>query len=566
MDIIVSQIVINKLAEVGTITAFDGQYITVAYNDRTAKFMADAFEKGHIRYLNEDLQKKVEESIAQAKREVAQKAEEARIAAERAKEEKKTKAALACSPSKAITIESSVLLIDPVPVYLTSVKKNDRLLVQEIFDECDKDTAALFVSFQPKMVYPKFTSRSRSKYGVGFLTKYKDAYVFRVFSRNDVYKRRVSSGVTVLESNTAEVLRVLQVNGKLYHFSKNISFSLGHYNNTTANGKWCGSDMGSSVFLNEVICNCDCGYLNGHITDQQINTEAFLFINLLFLALVNNKVEIAFKNKAFASTYRIDNFADYLEGFTSKQIDLASKNDVLHALPFIKQFGVSDIAILRDLDSVMYKIHYGDSVHDYLERMFVRLGLDCADLNRRLMSFVKNVEHFNAAVYFDYLQELNRQPAVGLTIQDLFDKNYVERHDTLLRERVERSQEISFQQEQKENEEYIKAAKDLSWIDREENGYFITVPKTIMDFKVEGPGQHNCVYKLGYYRHVVNHRSIIVFLRQEKTAPYVTIEYDYQTFAVRQALGKYNKRIDPELYDYVVKLGKQLYYERHTHQ
>lgn len=89
MDIIVSQIVINKLAEVGTITAFDGQYITVAYNDRTAKFMADAFEKGHIRYLNEDLQKKVEESIAQAKREVAQKAEEARIAAERAKEEKK---------------------------------------------------------------------------------------------------------------------------------------------------------------------------------------------------------------------------------------------------------------------------------------------------------------------------------------------------------------------------------------------------------------------------------------------------------------------------------------------
>jgi hypothetical protein len=87
-----------------------------------------------------------------------------------------------------------------------------------------------------------------------------------------------------------------------------------------------------------------------------------------------------------------------------------------------------------------------------------------------------------------------------------------------------------------------------------------------MDFKIEGAGQHNCVYKLRYYRHVVNRRSIIVFLRQEKTAPYVTIEYDYQTFAVRQALGKYNKRIDPELYQYVVKLGKQLYYERHTQQ
>lgn len=566
MDIIVGEFVVNKLAEVGTITAFDGQYITVEYQSRTAKFLTNVFEQGHIRYVNAELQKKTEERIAQAKSEAAQKAEETIIAAEKVKQVPKVQAAKASAASDAITIESSELLINPAPVHLNSVHKNDRQLVQEIFDECEKDTQNLYTSFQPKMVYPKFTSRSRSKYGIGFLSKYKDTYVFRVFSRNDVYKKRVNSGVTVLESNTAEVLRVLQVNGKLYHFSKNISFSLGHYNNTTANGKWCGSNMGANVFLNEVICNCDCGYLNGHITDKRINTEAFLFINLLFLALVNNKAEIVFKNKAFASTYRIGNFADYLEGFTSRQIDLASKNDVLHALPFIKQFGISDIELLRDLDSVMYKIRYGDSVHDCLERMFARLGLGCADLDRRLMNFVKDVEHFNAAVYFDYLQELNRQPAIGLTIQDLFDKNYVARHDALLREQAERNQKISFQQEQKENAEYTKAAKDLSWIDREENGYFITVPKTIMDFKVEGAGQHNCVYKLRYYRQVVKHSSIIVFLRQEKDIPYVTIEYDYQTFAVRQALGKYNKRIDPELYDYVVMLGKQLYYERHTHQ
>ena len=45
MEIIVGEVIVNKLAEVGTITAFDGQYITVAYNDRTATFVADAFEK-----------------------------------------------------------------------------------------------------------------------------------------------------------------------------------------------------------------------------------------------------------------------------------------------------------------------------------------------------------------------------------------------------------------------------------------------------------------------------------------------------------------------------------------
>ena len=57
-----------------------------------------------------------------------------------------------------------------------------------------------------------------------------------------------------------------------------------------------------------------------------------------------------------------------------------------------------------------------------------------------------------------------------------------------------------------------------------------------------------------------------MFLRQENDKPYVTIEFDYHTFEVLQALGKYNKTIDPDLYQYVVDLGKQLYYEKHTHQ
>ena len=62
-----------------------------------------------------------------------------------------------------IPVESSVLLIDPAPVYLTSVAKPDKALVQEIFEECEKDTQTLYSSFHPQMVYPKFTSRSRSK-------------------------------------------------------------------------------------------------------------------------------------------------------------------------------------------------------------------------------------------------------------------------------------------------------------------------------------------------------------------------------------------------------------------
>lgn len=561
VKIYIGERVKNGRGEIGVITAFDNQYITVNYLGRTASVVIDAFEKGYIKYENAELQSEVQDSIAKAELIKKQKAEEERIAAEKAKAEKKSLATRKLISNDDIKFESIIKLIDPAPVYLNSVHTNDRQLVQKIFDECEKDTQSLYEAFQPKMTYPKLTSHSRSKYCVGFLTKYFDNYVLRVFSRNDVYKRRVRTGITVMESNTAEVLRVLQINGKLYHFSKNIAVSDGRYNNTISYPKWRGTDMGAKVFLNEVICNCDCGYLKGYVSDKNVNIQAFLFINLLFLALVNNKAEIAFKNKAFASTYGIQNITEYLEDFTSKQINFATKNDVIHALPFIKSFGISDIELLRDLDSVMENRGYRDSIYARVKRMVARLEDDCSDLDRRLMNFVKNVENFNAEVYADYLDELIYQPNEIRTVQDIFERNYIERHDTLLRERLGHPKEV-----QNDKEKYSKASKELSWIDREENGYFIIVPKTIDDFKNEGDAQHNCVYRLRYYRKVIDHKSIIVFLRKEKDESYVTIEYDYNTFKVLQALGKYNKKIDPELYQYIVNLGKQLYCEMHIHQ
>ena len=89
MEIIVGERIVNKAGDSGVIAAFDGQYITVDYQHRTAGFLVNAFEEGHIRYENPDLQNKILEEIAQEKIEAAQKAEEARIAAERAKEEEK---------------------------------------------------------------------------------------------------------------------------------------------------------------------------------------------------------------------------------------------------------------------------------------------------------------------------------------------------------------------------------------------------------------------------------------------------------------------------------------------
>ena len=76
--------------------------------------------------------------------------------------------------------------------------------------------------------------------------------------------------------------------------------------------------------------------------------------------------------------------------------------------------------------------------------------------------------------------------------------------------------------------------------------------------------QRNCVYTNGYCDFVIKRQSIIVFLREKKDVPYVTIEFDYKNFDVLQAYGKYNKRIDADLYKYIVDLGKRLNRERYN--
>ena len=66
------------------------------------------------------------------------------------------------------------------------------------------------------------------------------------------------------------------------------------------------------------------------------------------------------------------------------------------------------------------------------------------------------------------------------------------------------------------------------------------------------------MYTREYFRDVIERLSIIVFLRKERNTPFVTIEFDYETFEVRQAYGKYNREIEKELYNYIVELGKRL--------
>jgi hypothetical protein len=556
--IVIGEIVINKLGTKGTIVSFDDKYISVDYGVRIAKLQANAFEEGFLKYENEDLQRDVAECINKVNLEKQKKAEEERITREIGKGiERQQLPKTHKIGDYNIIYESVAVRLDPAPVYLSSVKKRDRELVQEIFKQCDEDIKDLYNQFNPKMNYSKYTSRSRSKYAVGFLCKYANTYVFRVFSRNDIFKNRIRTGVTVMESDTTEIFRILCIKGITYYFSKNLAYSENYFNNTTAYQNWHATNLCRGVLLNEIIKRCDCGYLNNYIEERQINCEQY--VKLLMPAFYNNKVEIVFKNKLFLSAYRIENIVDYLEEFSSKQVDFASKNNVINALPMIKKYGLRDVELLQKLEEVMKDRGWRSGcTYSLLKRIFEEKNFDSSQLDKQLIGFLKKVDNFDVSLYNDYLNKIRTRQ--WTTEADCFDKNYIQRYAVILQEesvtKDARTPEMKKQ--------YAQVAKQLSWIDREENGYYIIVPKTIEDFQFEGDVQHICVYSARYYERVIDRSSIIVFLRENEYIPFVTIEYDYETFELLQARMKYNASVSKELRKYIIDLGKQLYFEKHT--
>ena len=551
VEISVGETIINKAGEVGTIAAFDGQYITVNYRDRSAKFRSDAFEKGFLRYENEALQRTYDEKkLAEAQKEA-----EARQSAERATEERRQIQRELSREHRRITVVSASIRLDPAKITLTSVRKKDQELIQQIFAACDADTEELYNSVKPEMEYIGYTYYGRSKFCVGFMTKYLDTYVFRLFSRNDVYTKDAQEFITITDSDTTEVLRALWVNGKFYCFSKNLASAGEYLVNTKANKNWHISDLSNAIMANKIIKKCDCRFLNDYIEHK--NIDCLKYLKLAMPALNNNKVEILLKHRLFNAAYYIDDLEAYLEEYTPKQITVACENYALNALPFIKRFGNLERKVLEGLEMFMRKDKKGHYIYKSIESTVDHFGFECADLEKKVVGFLKKLDDFDPRIYCDYIRLLVRQP--NFTLQDIFDKHYVERHYILMEQ-----EGCNYTEEQEEA--YREIAAELSWIDREENDYFIMIPKTISDFKYEGVMQNHCVYTNGYCLDVIDRCSIIVFLRKEKDTPFVTIEYDYDTFEVRQAFRKGNQPIPTDLYEFVKKLGEQLHYEMRSQQ
>ena len=166
MNLIGGKVIHKKFGE-GIIVEVKDRFVSVDFNGVIKIFLIETLET-FFSFEDEN----VRNAAREAANDIKEKKQSQKITEEKTKEELKTVTTQASFYKDGIKYERVITFIDPAPVYLNSVNKKDRELVLEIFDACDKETQTLYETFEPKMIYPKYTSHSRSKYCVGYLTKH----------------------------------------------------------------------------------------------------------------------------------------------------------------------------------------------------------------------------------------------------------------------------------------------------------------------------------------------------------------------------------------------------------
>lgn len=173
-DIIVGKQVISKTGETGSIVLFENGCIHVDFKTRVAKFADDVFEQGYLKYVEADIQSKIDETVLQAKQAEEQRLEAARRAKEKALKDREFIQQSVSKTEFKTVVTAAVIQLDSAPLTFTNkVRKSDQELIQSIFTECDADANVVFESFQPKMKYyrGRFDHNGTSKYCVGFVLK-----------------------------------------------------------------------------------------------------------------------------------------------------------------------------------------------------------------------------------------------------------------------------------------------------------------------------------------------------------------------------------------------------------
>ena len=242
-----------------------------------------------------------------------------------------------------------------------------------------------------------------------------------------------------------------------------------------------------------------------------------------------------------------DKFAiiGHIDEFSNKKLTFIGKNKLEEYFKVVWCYDIYDPDFIR-------KIKTSSKLENLIKKLKT-YGISKYQLAR----FIKKQDTFDCSDYMDYLDNLK---TLNIDVREnAFPKDYEEEHTRL-------SMQIQYIKQgpviKEYGRKYIETMRSLLPLERTDK-YSIVIPKRIEDFLREGQVQRICVFANGYYKSVIKHRSIILFVRtiDKPDKPYICVELD-ELFNVVQARGFSNESAPKEVNDYLVDVTneyKQMY-------
>lgn len=267
----------------------------------------------------------------------------------------------------------------------------------------------------------------------------------------------------------------------------------------------------------------------------------------------NSLIETTIKSYLLHPKYEVlwkangDKFAiiGHIDEFSNKKLVFIGKNKLEEYFEAVWCYDIYDPDFIR-------KIKASSKLENLIKKLKT-YGINKYQLAR----FIKKQDAFDCSDYMDYLDNLK---TLEIDVKaNAFPKDYEEEHTRL-------SMQIQYIKQgpviKEYGQKYIETMKSLLPLERTDK-YSIVIPKRIEDFLREGQVQRICVFANGYYKSVIKHKSIILFVRtiDKPDKPYICVELD-GLFNVVQARGFSNERAPKEVNDYLVDVTneyKQMY-------
>ena len=369
------------------------------------------------------------------------------------------------------------------------------------------------------------------------INKFKEALVFRYFMIRNYRNKEFYYREVYRRAYVGELLLCI-VNGRYY---SNYS-----YNFTRDNREW---KLHKPGYYDTVYISCD-----GIIIDQvpEMNYVKIMFecyFRYCSDTTIENYIRGYLKHPKYEILWKANGvkFAmiGHIDEFSNKKLAFIGKNKLEEYFEAVWCYDIYDPDFIR-------KIKTSSKLENLIKKLKT-YGINKYQLAR----FIKKQDTFDCSDYMDYLDNLK---TLKIDVREnAFPKDYEEEHTRL-------SMQIQYIKQgpiiKEYGQKYIETMKSLLPLERTDK-YSIVIPKRIEDFLREGQVQRICVFANGYYKSVIKHRSIILFVRtiDKPDKPYICVELD-ELFNVVQARGFSNESAPKEVNDYLVDVTneyKQMY-------